>query len=256
MKRAFTLFEVLLALALIAMLSGGVFAFLWQLMAEKAAVSASALEGQAADALIDRLESSLTGAVASDSSGASGIVGTATSLRVLYRGVTLPLKEDDRGWARGDLQACDFTVDGGTLKAHRWDAHRNRGGGATGEAESIAGTIGALKFRYYDGQAWADSFDSKDAGGLPVAIEVSMWFGPPRSIPADTSMRDREAKQPADAAGPSAPAQPEVAKPKESKPVSAGSDGASNSGAAVPAPDRIRIIVVPDGPTTALKELR
>ncbi len=34
MKRAFTLVEVLLALGLIAMLSGGVFAFLWQLMAQ------------------------------------------------------------------------------------------------------------------------------------------------------------------------------------------------------------------------------
>lgn len=247
-RRAFTLLEVLLALGLIAMLSGGMFAFFWQLTSQKAALVEGALEGQAADALIERLENDLAGAVAADSAGGAGIVGTASSLKVLSRGVTLPLKEEDRAWAKGDLQGSEFVLEGGALKAKRWDAHRGVGGAA---GETIPGAIGALRFRYYDGESWVESFDSKSAGTLPVAIEVSVWFGPSREVGAgsesESAARPERAAEAGDEETRGAAPVPRARPAPSSTSVASGS---------VPAADRVRVIVVPDGPTTAWKELR
>ena len=247
-RRGFTLLEVLLALGLIAMLSGGVFAFLWQLTLQKSMLVEGALEGQAADAIIERLEEDLTGAVAADSSGVAGIVGTQSTLRVLYRSVTLPIKDEDRAWAKGDLQGSEFSLEGGVLKAARWDAHRVKTAGA---AEPVPGTIGALKFRYYDGGSWVDSFDSKESGTLPVAIEVSIWLGPGRSIPSEPAAADQDARKSSPDRKPdSAGAEPAKAKTETT------STTRSSSRSDTPPPDRVRVIVVPDGPTTAWKEQR
>ena len=89
---AFTLLEVLLAIGLIGILSGSLFTFLWQVSAQKTAVTQRAMDDQSADAVIERLETALTGTIAADSSGAAGVLGTSTSLKVLSRGVALPIK--------------------------------------------------------------------------------------------------------------------------------------------------------------------
>lgn len=249
---AFTLLEVLLAIGLIGVLSGSLFTFLFQVSAQKAAVSQRAMDDQSADAVIERLESALTGAVASDSAGAPGVVGTSTGLKVLSRGVSLPMKEDDRTWSAGDLQGTEFRFEGRAIKARRWDAHQLRVGGGAASDEIVSDHVGAMKLRFFDGQAWADSFDSKEAKSLPVAIEVSLWFGDApvvapatgrtgASIPAESKATDKDSR-------PTPPAD----KPS---PPSTQSSSLGERGTPTP-PDRIRIIVVPDGPTTAWKELR
>jgi hypothetical protein len=44
-----------------------------------------------------------------------------------------------------------------------------------GEVE-VSDRIERMDFRYHDGEGWQESFDSLTAGGLPMAIEVSIWL--------------------------------------------------------------------------------
>lgn len=247
-RSAFTLLEVLLAIGLIGILSGSLFTFLWQVSAQKAAVSQRAMDDQSADAVIERLESALTGAVAADSSGNAGIQGSSTSLKVLSRGVGLPMKEEDRAWSAGDLQGTEFKFESGAIKARRWDAHQSRAGGGTPSSyEIVSDHVGAMKLRFFDGQDWADTFDSKELKSLPVAIEVSLWFGtPPPAAATSETNKSTDTK--------SAAKSPERATTPLQVPP-AGTISTPDKGPATPA-DRVRIIVVPDGPTTAWKELR
>ena len=236
-----------LAIGLIAALSGGVFAFMWQIVTLKSSVTVRALDGQAGDAIFEHIESSLTGAVAADSAGNSGIVGAATSLKVRSRAVGLPLNAGDQDWAAGDLQGTEYTYSSGTLSARRWDGHRNRSA-AAGNLETISRNIGAFRLRYYDGAEWLESFDSKAQDGLPVAIEVAIWFGPPEAASdlAPTPEPDRNVPvvgAPLDQDGnPLIVDEPPPETPVLPRPSVA--------------PDRLRVIVVPDGPTTAWKESR
>ena len=44
--------------------------------------------------------------------------------------------------------------------------------------ELIAPEVTQIQFRYYDGEAWQDEWDSEDLGKLPVAIEFTMVIDP------------------------------------------------------------------------------
>jgi len=49
-------------------------------------------------------------------------------------------------------------------------------------SDVIAGEIVQVRFRYFDGAAWADSWDSQALGLLPTSIEVTFgfWSDPPK----------------------------------------------------------------------------
>lgn len=55
------------------------------------------------------------------------------------------------------------------------------GGGAAlaSKSQALAPEVAALAFRYFDGTAWYDVWDSAEAGYLPRAVEVSIGFTPP-----------------------------------------------------------------------------
>lgn len=236
--RGFTLFEVLLALALVAALSGSVFAFLWQVSAQKSAMTSRAKAGQAGDMVLDRIEADLLSAVAVDSAGTAGIVGSPSSLRLLTRGVAFPLQSGDAPWTPGDLQGTEYAFTSGRLTARRWDAHRQRRG-PQGEAETVHTGVAAFRIRYFDGTSWAESFDSKSSNDLPVAVEVAIWFGAP-------------------IAG-SAPVTPEPARNQDDKsPLLFSEQPEEPAPAPRPAnpPDRLRVMIIADGPSTVWKELR
>ena len=81
---------------------------------------------------------------------------------------------------------------------------------------TVATGVAALRFRFFDGEGWSDSFDSSKSGTLPVAIEVGVW-----------------------SASGGAASTGEVGK---------------DIGAVMRAPDRWRLITVPDGPVAGWKE--
>jgi hypothetical protein len=48
-----------------------------------------------------------------------------------------------------------------------------------GPARVLAPEINFLQFRYFDGAAWLETWDSSTAGALPRAVEVTLQFEPP-----------------------------------------------------------------------------
>ena len=238
MRRGFTLMEVLIALAVLTLLGGSMLGFLWDLLDRRDALIRASVDGQAGSAALDRIEMDAVCAFAGDAGVGAGIAGTATSLRFLSRGVAIPLAAGETGAA--DLQRSEYSFDAraGVLRARRWT-------GSTGETELevVSDRVQRMRVRYFDGRGWAPSFDSLAAGGLPVAIEVALWFGEPLAMAEQAAA----GATPADA--------PELdAADAESE------AGRSASGEAPPIPmrepDRVRLITIPDGPLTPWREAR
>ena len=108
------------------------------------------------------------------------------------------------------------------------------------DPNAIGGEFFRVEFRYHDGTGWQDRFDSA-AGGLPVAVEVSIWFEPwPGALLEDEfAGADEAADAPAFTLG----AGDEVFDPDRF----AGEDsGFEDPAAERPRPDRRRIIAIPD----------
>ncbi|MCC6676593.1 MAG: prepilin-type N-terminal cleavage/methylation domain-containing protein [Phycisphaerales bacterium] len=185
-RRGFTLLEVLVAIALVLLLSWAMFSVVTDLGGRRdRLVELSARQSQTGT-LFELLEADLICSVASDREGGGGVVGTSTGLRIASRGVVL---EHDGTAARGDLVRSDYRFDAGegviTL---------SRDGAA---AEVVAEGIRRMELRYFDGNGWRQEFDSSERDGLPVAVEVLLWYANPGagvatgSAAADTTRPDR-----------------------------------------------------------------
>lgn len=211
-RRAFTLFEMLLAIVLIVALSAAVFGFLWTLLQRRSELDTVGTRGDGLAAMWSRLERDLATTFAADGDGAAGLRGSSSSLMVRARGVGL-----DPGRLATEATGSEFvfSASGGELTG------RTIPGAATA-SEVLAQGLELVRFRYHDGVEWRESFDSGQARALPLAVEVSVWFGggttpEPAVPPDDIDLVGGEA-------GPTRPA------------------------------DRIRVITIPDGPVSAWKE--
>jgi len=237
----FTLLETILVLALIGMLAGAIFGFLRDITGRRDALARATADGQAGSTVIERIEADLTAGIAGGGGAlGAGVKGDDHSLRLLTRGVDLPAG----GTTHGDLQASEYSFADGVLKARRWNI--GTAGAAPPAFEMVCDHIEALRFRYYDGSEWRTSFDSLSADSLPVAVEVAVWFGTPKP-PEDPTL------QPA----PEPRAESSIAQDGEAA-TGASAPPATEPRREVPSrrPDRLRMIVVPDGPVAAWKELR
>lgn len=216
-RPGFSLVEALLALALMVVLTVLASSFLWTLTASKRAAQATAVELRSIGTFMDRLEDDLAACIAGGEGLGAGIVGGRDRLLVLSRGVGIPTDPQQGEKASrqqlSDLRGTEFAFDGaGAILGRRWI-----GAAGGGQAQPVAEGVGALRFRYFDGTSWTSSFNSSGTGGLPVAIEVSVW----RAGVAAQAATDVEAGE---------------------------------IGASMPAPDRWRLITVPDGPVAGWKE--
>ncbi|MFN0132317.1 MAG: prepilin-type N-terminal cleavage/methylation domain-containing protein [Phycisphaerales bacterium] len=249
-RRGYTLMEVLLAIGLIAMLAGAANAFFWQLLGARSRLVGSAQGEAAIAALLNRLEDDLTSAIAGDAKLGAGIRGDAGSIRVLSRGRWL---DAGANVAPTDLVSAEysFSEEAGELRARRWAVLV-----ATSEPalETVAVDVRMIRFRYFDGREWRDSFDSTRE--LPAAIEVSVWLGPP--LPSDDAA-------PADFDTKVAESEFEESRGNPSDQRGDRPDPASASrqphdqvelDERLGAPDRVRVIVVPDGPGSAWRQTR
>lgn len=240
MRRAFTLMEVLLAVALVLLLSGAVYGFLWNLLSDRDRLGDAAAEGVAANALIERLEADLLGSLAGVA-GRPGIRGTTSSIAILSRRVSFAGGSADG--ASGDLHGAEIVFDAGAgvVRARAW-----AGLEPGGTLEDVALGVQRLRFRYFDGRDWKAEFDSAEAGELPAAVEVAIWFGEP--TPPDGAAA-------AELAGMDTPDGNGRGNGRGSGDGEAAA-GESTGDVVTPArqPDRVRVIVVPDAPAAAWKE--
>jgi hypothetical protein len=193
----------------------------------------------AADAMMEAIEGDVFTCLAGDGRRGAGVKGDATTLRVLSRSVQLGMDRTAARMARDDLRSTEYRFDSarGVVSAARASvlfADEGSGGGR----ETILERVERVRFRYYDGREWRESFDSTAAGKLPAAIEVGVWFGSPRDS-QDTAMAEDEAE----AGGAARRGGPDEMMDLGEEPREMGNGAAEED---LSPPDRLRIIVVPD----------
>lgn len=236
-RSGFTLLEVMLAIALALALSGGMFAFMNNLMLRRDQAIEYVTQSQASGAIIERLETDLFAALVAAGDGA-GIDGGANRIRVLTRGVTPPMLGDLASVPLGDLQGSEFVFDPSTheLRGGRFEA------GATPKLETIA-RLDRVRFRYHNGRSWSSSFNSQSAGSLPAAVEIAIWFhtGEREEPPSEL-----EAMLPEDALAD--PILDEL-RAEEAERLAMLDEAQEREDRPMSAPDRLRVIVIPDGAT-------
>lgn len=225
-SRGFTLLEVLLAIALTMVIAGAAIGLATTLLERRAQIDDAAARDRGVAILMDQIEQDLMGVVAGNG-GVSGFVGTAREMTLRVRGVTL--RHEDLIEAR-----YRFVVSGeGTLKPGRVIARR----GVSGTEETLADGVAMLRLRYHDGVAWVEAFDSANKGELPWAVEIAVWLGDPAEFAGDEAM-----PEPVESGEDDEPTRDEIGAASET-----GLSDGFGSDVILRPPDRVRVIMVPDG---------
>lgn len=237
--RGFTLFEVLIALGLAGALLASAFSFYFNLLNTRKRLIERADQQRAADVIIDQIEAGLTTCIVRGGKLGAGVRGNNTSLTIVSsavsasladRGVDDPVVFSDLQWAQIDFDAKKRTISMQRRSVAGEDAGRN-------QSQVLTDRIAKLRFRFYDGSQWRDTFDSVSADALPMAVEVAVWF----DLPDDERVTD-EAGSAAEAVGNSA----------GDRNFGTGFDEyayamrADRGFEQEPLPDRLRVIRVPD----------
>jgi hypothetical protein len=217
MRRGFTLLEALVAIGMMVMLVGALSLFLDDLTMTRARAARTAARTRSADALYGAVETALMTAVVDGGRMGSGVQGDASRLRVLSS------RTDAGSGTVQQLARAAFSPLSATVV--QW-----AGQGVSVERGNVRSTlpaqVRALRIRYLGDAGWEESFDSMQAGTLPLAVEVALWFG--QAVPQGAGAGAGEGEgEPGDAA--EADAAPEDLGP----------------------PDRVRVFAVPDAATMA-----
>ena len=170
-----TLIEVMFALVLLLVLSAGVMGFFYQVTVQRDQLVRLASQQRDISLLFDRVESALLAAVAVGPDGSAGITGEATKITITTRSV-VPALGDEAGLA--DACTMSFVFEEGAAICSQSVEVSGRGGAGGSVQEPLLKLVERVRFRYSDGKAWRSSFDSLEADGLPVAVEISVWFEP------------------------------------------------------------------------------
>jgi prepilin-type N-terminal cleavage/methylation domain-containing protein len=181
-RSAFTLLEVLIAIAIVAALVGSMFGFLFDLLSARVRVLEHVRQREAAATVIRQLDSDLAACIVGDAANGAGISGDESRIRVLTRGVSANLapRGVDEPDLLGDLQFAEFRFDPGfnRIEGRRGSLGRSRGPAQTASFAPIEGDIYKLRFRYFDGTTWRKSYDSLAQAKLPIAVEAAVWLHP------------------------------------------------------------------------------
>ncbi len=239
LRRGFTLMETLVALGLLLVLVGLVFAFGMNLTASRDRLNAHMRRSQAVRVFLDRLEQDLRTSVARDAGQGAGIVGDGSSIEVLSRSVGAMGQSQDLATALSDLQRCAFRWEDGSrlLQGSRSAAS------ADPAWATIADDLGYVQWRYHDGSGWVSQFDSGASGRLPVAVEVAVWFVAPPHDPQEPAAEEQPMEEDDPLAGMFSAPRPAVPDSTD-VPVEIMEEEHRDW----PPPDRVRLIIIPDAP--------
>lgn len=169
--RGFSLFEVLVSIGVILALATALGAFVGDVARSRERLDLAMARQRAADAAIESLERALATTVVEDAILGTGVRGSADRLAVIARGVPAWRLGSASSRRRSLEDRESLTLLGGD--ADLGESVIRRGEGAEAREGRLPAT---LRFRYHDGEAWRSEFDSVREGRLPVAIEVSLWW--------------------------------------------------------------------------------
>lgn len=163
-RRAFSLLEALVAVAIATAFLGAIAVFTSNLGDARARLARSSREIECAEAVFSALERACATVVLDAAGAGDGIEGDAARLRMVRSGVGL----GDDGSARfGEFVA---TAVGFDAAARRVTIERGT------QRETQSAPVRELRFRYLTEDGWQEVFRSADFGEFPVAIEASIWF--------------------------------------------------------------------------------
>lgn len=211
---AFTLIEVLAAIGLLVLLAAAVMSFLGVLRDRQRTVGEAYERQRGLALMMERLDAEVMTCFADSGEAQPGISGTESKVTIGSRGVGLGSLAAE-AMRVSSTQFSTFELAGSDLRVTRTEE-----AGASPMVLNVQG-IGKVRFRYHDGVEWQTTFDSVQSKGLPMAIEVSVWFA--------STLSDAEMPQSSE----------------ESEGLDEDVD-VEVSPVEVP-PDRVRIFAIPDG---------
>jgi len=255
-ERAVTLVEVLISLGIAMALLATAFVFVQDLLRARDRIERLTRRERSMDLFLDALDQ----AAASSVLDAGGVEGDAVRCTIWSA------SSDPSRLARSGASpfpafvaaSFGFEEEEGSLRIRRGDAAE----------ESLPAEIFALRFRYHDGFEWIDEFDGAARRRLPAAIEVSLWTVPwpddarPSWLPEPTPVDESTDELDRGGALAAFRTEPPLSFDDEANPDGPPVDGAGDrSGAGIaadreltqaPAPERRRVIVVPDSAPATL----
>ncbi len=163
-RLGFTLFELLLAIALLMALVFTLLPASHQIMASSVRAAERSDRISQLSILTDIVERSMFTLVATDADGNPGFVVTETALKLVSCGVAL--HNDEVGDA-DDLQTVEIS--------HSDNQLRIRSG--NGAWSGLLSSVERVEFAFYDGDAW--QFGGGQSEAVPFAVAISVWFGEP-----------------------------------------------------------------------------
>jgi prepilin-type N-terminal cleavage/methylation domain-containing protein len=170
-RRGFTLIEVLVALGITVVLVGALGLFVNQISSSRTRIRDRSTREAAATTILDAIDDALGTCIARQGDGTSGIVGNELSIEIAFDTSTVQRALGGSPQAvlnPGDRIAIDFSPGIGRFALAR-------DGGSKNELDPI---FFATRLRYHDGRSWRTRWDALEMGGLPRAVECSIWFAP------------------------------------------------------------------------------
>jgi type II secretion system protein J len=184
--RGFTLLELLVAIAILGIIAGTLYATLFAATRAQRSARSSVEPSRAAALTLEYLRQDLDGAMrpngvlAGAFTGSSGDgAGGADSLS-FYSNANVPIADA----ISSDLRKVEFvvvadTTDGTSTLLRRVTTNLLPIGEATVREQVLCRKVAVLKYRYFDGSIWLDTWLSTGMGNvLPVAVEVTLEFTP------------------------------------------------------------------------------
>jgi type II secretion system protein J len=182
-RAGFTLLEVLLAMGLVSLLAGTLYASLHVAFRARDSIQRAADQGSAGQLALDMMRRDLTEALPSngilagiftgtDAQGQSGADADDISFYAAAHTGTSDLPE-------GDVCLIDYTIgndeDGQPALVRNTTTNLLATDTQDPTTEVICRKVQALNLRYFDGSTWADSWDSAQQNNAPpVAVEVTL----------------------------------------------------------------------------------
>ena len=172
MPSGFSLLETMIALGLIGVLIATIGFFVNQVAGSREQMRTNTAREALATAILDGLQTAFMSAIARTGTGSPGMIGTARTITVSHDGVVVSrvFGATPQNVLNPET-ALIFEFDPGS-----GGARLRRDGPSSSSAEM---NFGAVKLRYLSDGIWSQSWNSFDRGGLPSAIECSIWWVSP-----------------------------------------------------------------------------